>query len=51
MVRPCELDLTEISRTLLRLAREQGHLTYDDINDILPDGVSAEDLDDLYAAP
>jgi RNA polymerase primary sigma factor len=42
------LDLTEISKTLLRLALEQGHLTYNDINDILPDGVSAEDLDALY---
>jgi len=33
---------------LTLLAREQGHLTYDDINDLLPEGVSADDLDNLY---
>ncbi len=31
-------DLTETLKALLRLAREQGQLTYDDINDLLPDG-------------
>jgi RNA polymerase primary sigma factor len=30
------------------VAREQSHLTYDDINEILPDGVSPDDLDALY---
>jgi len=33
---------------LLHLARENGHVTYDDINDVLPDGLSPEDLDELY---
>jgi RNA polymerase primary sigma factor len=47
-VRAEAMDLAEISKTLIRLAREQGHLTYDDINDVLPDGVSADDLDALY---
>ena len=42
------LDLTETIKTLLHLAHEHGHVTYDDINDILPDGLSPEDLDDLY---
>jgi RNA polymerase primary sigma factor len=42
------IDLNETMKTLLHLAREHGHLTYDDINDVLPDGVSADDLDDLY---
>jgi RNA polymerase primary sigma factor len=42
------LDLTETIKTLLHLAQEHGFVTYDDINDILPDGLSPEDLDDLY---
>ena len=41
-------DLTETLKALLQLAREQGQLTYDDINDILPDGVSPDNLDALY---
>src|SRR6266705_1850902 len=42
------LDLTEITKALLQIAREQGQLTYDDINEILPDGVSPDALDALY---
>src|SRR5207253_2720291 len=42
------LDLTETIKTLLHLAHEHGHVTYDDINDILPEGMSPEDLDQLY---
>src|SRR5579862_2480925 len=43
------VDLTEKIRELLMLAKEQGHLTYDDINDALPDNVvTAEDLDHIY---
>jgi RNA polymerase primary sigma factor len=42
------LDLTETIKTLLHLAQEHGFVTYDDINDILPDGLTPEDLDDLY---
>jgi Sigma-70 factor, region 1.1 len=34
---------------LLELAREQGGLSYDDINDVLPDGVSPDELDALYS--
>jgi RNA polymerase primary sigma factor len=41
-------SLSEIIKNLLRTAREHGQLTYDDINDILPDGVSAEQLDELH---
>ena len=41
-------DMTETIKTLLHLAQEHGHVTYDDINDVLPDGMTAEDLDDLY---
>jgi RNA polymerase primary sigma factor len=42
------IDLAETIKTLLHLAHENGHITYDDINDILPDGLSPEDLDALY---
>jgi RNA polymerase primary sigma factor len=41
-------DLTETLKALLTLAREQGQLTYDDINDLLPDGISPDVLDALY---
>src|SRR6267154_1953386 len=42
------VDLTQTIKALVQLAREQGHVTYDDINDILPDGLSPDDLDELY---
>src|ERR1043165_7463289 len=43
------IDLTEKIKELLRLAQEQGYLTYNDINDALPDNiVSPEELDDIY---
>ncbi len=43
------VDLTEKIRELLILAKEQGHLTYDDINDALPDNiVTPDDLDQVY---
>ena len=41
-------DLAETIKTLLHLAHENGHITYDDINDVLPEGMSPEDLDELY---
>ena len=41
-------NMTEVIKTLIEMAREQGHLTYDDINEVLPDGVSPDDLDALY---
>ncbi len=41
--------LNEKIKELVRLAQEQGYLTYNDINDALPDNVvSAEDLDEIY---
>ena len=44
------LDLTEKIRELVILAKEQGQLTYDDINDALPDSVvTPEVLDQIYA--
>src|SRR6266404_4812861 len=42
------IDLTETIKTLLHLAHENGHVTYDDINDVLPEGLSPDDLDELY---
>jgi RNA polymerase primary sigma factor len=40
------LDLTAKVKDLVRLATEQGHLTYDDLNDALPDDViTPTDLD------
>ncbi len=43
------VDLTEKVKDLLRLAKEQGHLTYTDINDALPENiVTPEDLDEIY---
>src|SRR5258708_1214413 len=41
-------DLAETIKTLLHLAHENGHITYDDINDVLPEGLSPQDLDELY---
>jgi len=41
------VDLTETIKTLLHLSQEHGYITYDDINDILPDNLSPDDLDAL----
>jgi len=42
------LDITEKIKELVRLAQEQGYLTYGDISDALPDVNTAEDLDEVY---
>ena len=43
------VDLTEKIKELIRLAQEQGYLTYSDINDALPETVvSADELDEIY---
>jgi RNA polymerase primary sigma factor len=42
-------DMSEKVKELVRLAHEQGYLTYGDINDALPDAsVTPEDLDEIY---
>jgi RNA polymerase primary sigma factor len=42
-------ELPEKIKELVRLAQEQGYLTYGDINDALPEGVvTSEDLDEIY---
>ena len=44
------VDLTEKIRELLLLAKEQGHLTHDDINEALPETVvTPDDLDQVYS--
>src|SRR5437660_4049088 len=44
------VDLTEKIRELLILAKEQGHLTYDDINDALPETIlTPDELDQIYS--
>ena len=42
-------DLTETIKTLLHLAQEHGYVTYDDINDVLPENLSPDDLDALLS--
>jgi hypothetical protein len=43
------LDITEKIKELVRLAQEQGYLTYSDINDALPDAVvTPDELDEIY---
>jgi len=45
-----DVDLAEKFRELLVLAKEQAHLTREDLNDALPDTVaSPEDLDQIHA--
>lgn len=42
-------EVAEKIKELVRLAQEQGYLTYNDINDALPDTViSAEEMDEVY---
>jgi RNA polymerase primary sigma factor len=42
-------ELAEKVKELVRLAQEQGYLTYGDINDALPDTlITPEDLDEIY---
>jgi RNA polymerase primary sigma factor len=42
-------ELNETIKTLLHLAQEHGYVTYDDINDVLPDNLSPDDLDALMS--
>jgi RNA polymerase primary sigma factor len=40
-------QLADIFKALVHLARERGQLTWDDINELLPEGMSADALDEL----
>ncbi len=43
---PTEADVQVRIRELIKLAKEQGHLTFDDLNEALPEGVAgADELD------
>ncbi|MGA3268760.1 MAG: RNA polymerase sigma factor RpoD [Verrucomicrobiota bacterium] len=44
---PSNVDLSETIKTLLHLSQEHGYITYDDINDVLPENLNPEDLDAL----
>ncbi len=42
-------ELAEKIKELVRLAQEQGYLTYNDINEVLPENlITPEDLDEVY---
>ncbi len=43
-----QADLTETIKSLIHLAHENGYLTYDDINESLPDGLTPDDLDEIF---
>jgi len=45
---PPVTDLPGIIKELIRLAQEQGHLSYNDISDALPDNVTEPDLDEVF---
>ena len=46
---PAAFDIAEKVKELVRLSKEQGYLTYNDINDALPDNVvNPDDLDEIY---
>ena len=48
-VAPSGQDLAQKIKELVRLAQEQGYLTYNDINEALPEGlVGPEELDEIY---
>src|ERR1035441_2613528 len=42
------VDMAEILKALVHLSREQGHVTDDDIHDILPAAMPDRDVDTLY---
>ena len=42
------VDFSAAIQALQRLAREQGQVTDDDVLELLPEGVSPQDLDELY---
>src|SRR5689334_6565223 len=42
-------EIAEKIKELVRLAQEQGYLTYNDVNEALPDTmISGEELDEVY---
>jgi RNA polymerase primary sigma factor len=44
-----KLDVAEKVKELVTLAREQGYLTYNDINEALPDTTTPDDIDEIYS--
>jgi len=41
-------DIAGIIKELIRLSQEQGHLSYNDISDVLPDLVTEAELDEVF---
>ena len=41
-------DIAAIIKELIRLSQEQGHLSYNDISDALPDNVTEPELDEVF---
>ncbi|MFM2294754.1 MAG: polymerase, sigma 70, partial [Verrucomicrobiota bacterium] len=41
-------DSAGVIQKLVNMAHERGYLTYDDINDALPDDLTPDDLDEIY---
>ena len=41
-------EMAEKIKELVRLAQEQGYLTYNDISEAFPDIISADQLDEIY---
>src|SRR5690242_1455260 len=41
-------DIAGIIKELIRLSQEQGHLSYNDISDALPDTVTEPELDEVF---
>ncbi len=46
--KPPAADISQIIKELIRLSQEQGHLTYNDISDALPDNVTEPELDEVF---
>ena len=42
------VDLAEILKSLVQLSRAQGHLTDDDINDLVPTDMADSDVEELH---
>ena len=45
---PAVVDVAEILKALVNLSREQGHVTEDDISDVLPPGMAEGEVHELY---
>ena len=42
------MTIPEAIKRLVSLSKEKGFITYDDVNNVLPDDLGPEELDELY---